>query len=94
MCVKGWGRMERLRRLLWKQSRMTIGAIRKELAFYIGDMTAAERPEDKGTFRAWFEQWRTVQYNTHFESVIGYKRAARLKAEERRLREEMLKNSG
>ena len=73
---------------------MTIGAIRKELAFYIGDMTAAERPEDKGTFRAWFEHWRTVQYNTHFESVIGYKRAARLKAEERRLREEMLKNSG
>jgi hypothetical protein len=84
---RGWlerGRAERLRILLWRQSRMTCRAIRKELAQFLGDQARAERSWQKGEFRDWFEDWRDTQYKVgawghQYESMIGYRRKDRKK---------------
>ena len=84
---RGWlerGRAERLRILLWRQSRMTCRAIRKELAQFLGEQARAEHPWQKGKFKNWFEDWRDTQYAVgawghQYESMIGYRRKDRKK---------------
>lgn len=84
---RGWlerGRAERLRILLWRQSRMSCRAIRKEMAQFLAEQTKLERPWQKGQFRSWFEDWKSTQYNIgqwghQYESMIGYRRADRKK---------------
>ena len=74
---RGWltrGKAERYRQLLWRQSRMKIGEIKKEIVNYMTVETRKEMEYEKGDFKRWFERWRLKQYDFHFEEIIGYKR--------------------
>ena len=74
---RGWlsrGKQERYRLLLWRQSRMKIGEIRKEITNNLILQTRKEKEWAKGDFKRWYERWRAKQYDFGFEEIIGYKR--------------------
>ena len=74
---RGWltrGKAERYRQLLWRQSRMKIGEIRKEIVNFVTTVSRKEKEWEKGDFKRWFERWKDKQYDFHFEEIIGYKR--------------------
>jgi len=74
---RGWltrGKAERYRQLLWRQSRMKIGEIKKEIVNFVTMESRKEKEWEKGDFKRWFERWKDKQYDFHFEEIIGYKR--------------------
>jgi hypothetical protein len=84
---RGWltrGKAERYRLLLWRQSRMKITEIRKEIIQKITVETRKEKEWQKGDFKRWFERWRMKQYDFGFEEIIGYKRILALEKAKRK----------
>ena len=89
---RGWltrGKAERYRQLLWRQSRMKIGEIRKEIVRFLVTETNKEQQRDyyngqEGDFKRWYERWQSKQYDFHFEEIIGYKRILAMEKEKRK----------
>jgi hypothetical protein len=86
-CCRGWltrGKAERYRLLLWRQSRMKVKEINKEIIQFVTVQTRKEKDWQKGDFKRWFERWRLKQYDFHFEEIIGYKRMLALEKAKRK----------